>query len=268
MLRKDALTGQYIIEKPEKYISNKTEKKSFISYIAGGYLGDFFFQLSVIQERFIKTGKKGILYITDLKQDFRFPISTVYKDTYDIVILQEYILDYQIYKNEHYDIDLSSWRQNNYLFKTNFYETYKSEYNIDLGLHRWLNNISYDKKWENTVLINTTDYRPNRDKFPFVDLQNKYKKCKFVFISIFKQHYDAFLNRNELTEEKVEYYNPSSLMDCVVAINSCQLFIGAPSSLICIAYALHHKSITVYVNESDNLLHSNMEYLNTKYDYN
>ena len=242
---------------------------SYTSYIAGGYLGDFFFQLSVIHEHFKKTGKKALLYITDLKHEFRNPVSKVYQDTFDIIISQEYIHDYKIYNNEHYDFDLSSWRQNRSLFRTNFYETYKSEYNIDLGFNKWLNNISYQEKWKNTILINTTDYRHVQHKIPFHDLKERYKNSKFVFISIFKEHYNDFLNRNGETEENIEYYNPSSLMDCVVAINSCQLFIGAPSALICIAYALHHKSITVSLtNEIDNLLHSNMKHLNTDYDYN
>lgn len=253
----------------EKKNSNNNEEKSHLTYIAGGYLGDFFFQLSVINENFIKTGRKGLLYVTDLKQDFRNPISKIYQDTFDIVISQVYICDYKIYNNEHYDIDLSSWRHNITLQSTNFYGTYKSEYNIDLGLHNWLNNIPYDSKWENTVLINTTDYRPIIDKIPIHDLKIRYKYCRFVFISIFKDHYNDFLNRNRITEENIEYYNPSSLMDAVVAIHSCKIFIGSLSALLCIAYALHHKSITVMVsNNYDNILHSNMKHLNTQYDYN
>ena len=45
--------------------SDKPEEE-YISYIAGGLFGDFFHQLSVIKEKYMQTGKKGILYIANI----------------------------------------------------------------------------------------------------------------------------------------------------------------------------------------------------------
>jgi hypothetical protein len=134
-----------------------------IVYIAGGYLGDYFSQLSVIKEYYIKYNKKGLLYITDIKQDFRNPttigkLETVYYHTYDIIKNQDYIYDYKLYNGENYNVDLSSWRKNPILFTTNFYEVYKSEYNIDWGKHKWI-DLPYDEKWKNVVLITAVTYR-------------------------------------------------------------------------------------------------------------
>ena len=42
-----------------------------VIYISGGLLGDFFHQLSIINENYIKTNKKGILYIADIGDTFR-----------------------------------------------------------------------------------------------------------------------------------------------------------------------------------------------------
>jgi len=104
---------------------------NIIVYIASGLLGDFFSQLSVIKEKYNETGQKGILYICNIKETFRNPLEEVYKDTYDIIMSQEYIIDYKIFNNEAYDIDLSSWRHYPLLFQQNFHKTYSSTYNID-----------------------------------------------------------------------------------------------------------------------------------------
>jgi len=42
-----------------------------IIYKASGLLGDFILQLSVIAENYYKTGRKGILYISN-EEPFRF----------------------------------------------------------------------------------------------------------------------------------------------------------------------------------------------------
>lgn len=237
-------------------------EKNYTVYIAGGYLGDFFLQLSVIKENYIKYNKKGLLYITDIKQDFRRPLETVYKDTYEIIILQDYIYDYKLYNNENYDINLSSWRANSLLFQTNFCVLYSSEYNINWGKNKWL-DLPYDNKWQNVVLINTVPYRfSNNIDYNLYKL--KYPKFKFIFISIDETHYNFFISETKQTD--IEYYCPQSLLDTAIAINSCEFFMGNTSGLLCIAYSLFKYSITIdSCIDMDNILHSNMEFLHTTY---
>lgn len=235
----------------------------YIIYIAGGYLGDFFSQLSVIKENYIKYSKKGMLYISDIKQDFRNSLESAYKDTYDIIILQDYIYDYKIHKNENYDIDLSSWRGNPSLFKSNFHNTYKLEYDIDWGKTKWIEEVPYDKKWKNVVLINVTPYRFNNN-VDYDEYKLKYPDLKFIFISNDKSHYDFFISNTK--QVNIEYHYPESLLDAIIAINSCEFLMGNPSALLCIAYSLHKKSITLDSHEYvDNILHGDMRFLNTNY---
>ena len=53
-----------------------------IIYISGGLLGDFIHQLSVINEKYLETGRKGVLYIsTSVGDGFRFGIGRAYSDT-------------------------------------------------------------------------------------------------------------------------------------------------------------------------------------------
>lgn len=240
-----------------------------IVYIAGGRLGDFFSQLSVIKENYIKYNKKGVLYVSDIKSGFVNPdtigkLETVYAQTYDIIKSQDYIYDYKLYNGEHYNIDLSSWRGNPLLFRTNFGEIYRSEYNIDWGKHKWI-DIPCDNKWKNTVLITTVPYR-FKSYLNYNEYMLKYPQFKFIFISIDRNDYDFFISQTNQTN--IDYYCPTSLFDTAVAINSCEFFMGTTSGLLCIAYSMHKKSITVdSASHVDNLLHSNMHFLNTSYTY-
>ena len=64
---------------------------SCISYITGGRLGDFFQQLSVVYEYYLKTGRKGIIYLDDALGDkFRFGAAQALEDIREIIALQPY----------------------------------------------------------------------------------------------------------------------------------------------------------------------------------
>jgi len=89
-----------------------------IRYISGGLLGDFIHQLSVVKEIYDKTGRKGILYISNTarpNEPFTFGLEKVYKDTYPFISVQFYIDSYHIHQNQEYDINLSSYFFNHYM---------------------------------------------------------------------------------------------------------------------------------------------------------
>lgn len=238
-------------------------EESPIAYIAGGLLGDFFSQLSVIKENYLKYNRKGLLYISDKLVSFRTPVEEVYKDTYDIIIQQDYIHDYKLYNGEGVHVNLSYWRENPLLFKTNFCDLYTAEYGIDWGKHKWI-DLPCDSKWKNVVLITTVPYR-FKNYLNYNEYMKQYPDYKFVFISIDKSHYDFFIANTKTT---IEYYKPSSLLETAIAIQSCEFFMGVTSGLLCISYSMHKKSITVDSStDMDNLLHSNMSFLNTSYTY-
>lgn len=89
----------------------------------GGVLGDFIHQLSIIKEIYDKTGRKGILYISNIARpsdSFRFGLEQAHKDTYEMVTLQEYIYSYHVHLGEQCDINLSSWALNQQLYVSNW----------------------------------------------------------------------------------------------------------------------------------------------------
>ena len=109
-----------------------------IKYINGGMFGDFIHGLSVINEHFYNTGRKGILYIANgFGGDiFGNGIQNTYNDTYSIINTQNYIKNYKMYNNEPFDINLNNWRKHPLLYSKNLYFLYKQTYNVEWGKHK------------------------------------------------------------------------------------------------------------------------------------
>ena len=104
---------------------------NLIRYLSGGKLGDFIHQLSVIQENYIKTGIKAILYISNTEDHFTFGVERAYNDIKKFILAQPYIHEFKIHNGEQYDINLSDWRYNTLLFHVNWHELFKSQYNVE-----------------------------------------------------------------------------------------------------------------------------------------
>ena len=211
-----------------------------ISYISGGSLGDFLLQLSVIKDKYINTGKRGILYIIAIREGVFFNnktmqydnnLSVVYEDIHEIISSQEYIDEFKIYNNEVYDIDLSSWRKNPDFFNHTLYKIFMDTFNVEWKTRKWL-DIPFNDKWNNRIIINTTPRR-----FRDVNYTKLYETYgdNLIFIASDKSFYDFFVMKTNLN---IEYY--------CIAINSCKLYIGGLSMPLCVAISLHKDAIMAY----------------------
>lgn len=211
-----------------------------IKYISGGLLGDFIHQLSVIHQNYLKTGRKGILYIANIGDRFRTGIEQTYKDTYDIIIRQQYICDYKIHNGEPADINLSLWRADNMLYKCNWNELYKKVYEVDWGTTPWLNITDMDMSWQNKIIINTSKQRfPSLIKFN--ELVDKYGADNIVYVGFNEKEYNRFISVTGLNV--IKYYKPDSLVELCKIINSCNLVVGSLSAPMAFAHAMHKQSL-------------------------
>ena len=225
-----------------------------ITYIIGGMFGDFVQSLSVINENFYETGRKGILFISNKGDKFRYGLENTYNDTYETIIKQSYIKDYKIYNNESYDIDLTLWRKNPSLYKVNWYHIYHDTYNVEWGKHVWLDS-AYDEKWKNKILINTTSYRWC-DNINFM-LLNKMYPSNMIFISSDINEYNFFIKKTNLN---IPFYEIKSFSELCTAIKSCNLFAGSLSAPLAIANAFgKDRIIGMSPNKEENILNSNLE---------
>jgi hypothetical protein len=227
----------------EFVIPSSSEIRDFFSakpikYVIGGLFGDFIQCLSIINEKFYETGRKGILYISNTKGDrFRNGVENTYNDTYPVIIKQNYIHEFKLHNNQQFDIDLSYWRKNPNLFKQTLYNTFIQTYNVKWGKRQWL-NVPIDDKWKNKIIINTTSYRFSYS-INFKLLQELYSD-DLVFISSSKNEYIFF---KEKTNINVNYYEFSSFLELSIIINSCKFFVGSLSAPLSIAHALHKERI-------------------------
>ena len=231
-----------------------------ITYLSGGRLGDLIHNLSVINENFYKTGRKGILYISDNNDKFEFGLQNTYNDTNNIITSQRYIKTYKIHENEPFDINLNDWRMNPLLYIQNFCNTYSQTYNIEWGKHQWIKIPLINYALKDKILINVSITRfKNIDYNQF---KTKYGEENLIFICFDKNQYINFINR---TKMNIKCMHVKNFNELCVAINSCKLFIGTQSMPLALTNALFHDCIILldYANNKNNpnnidlILHEN-----------
>jgi GR25 family glycosyltransferase involved in LPS biosynthesis len=262
-LSKEDLTDKmsaewWILSKnPSKYVAHNSGINHFqrpyprsqyesntIRYISGGKLGDFIHQLSIVNENYLKTSKKGILYLSNKGDEFSLGFERAYNDICTFIKMQPYIHDFKIHSGEEYDIDLSSWRNSRELFKCNWYSLFKNEYGVEWGSHPWLFTETPKSSFANTIFLNCvpTRFPTNTD---FKELFERIDKDRVCFITGNIEEYNNFFNKTGIN---LEVYIPTSLYDMIHSINSCKYFIGNPSSPLTYAHALH-KENKILINE-------------------
>jgi hypothetical protein len=220
------------------------ENYNLIRYLSGGKLGDFIHQLSVIQENYIKTGIKAILYISNTGDHFALGLETAYNDIKNFILAQPYIYDFKIHNGEQYNINLSDWRYNKLLFHVNWHELFKSQYNVEWGTHPWLHASTMKPEFNETILFHCSLTR-----FPetinFSKLFETYGIKNIKFITQDPIEYMKFL---DMTGIELDEYNPTSLEDFIDTVASCKLFIGCLSSPLTYALGLHKESVILLPN--------------------
>lgn len=225
------------------------EKKLFaftpIHYVANGLMGDFIHSLSVVHQKFLSTGRKGVVYLSD-RGSFRHGILQAFEDTRSLLLQQPYIQDYLLYKGQPYDIDLSQWIISERLFRCNWHELFKSCYNVDWGLSPWL-HVEKDDYWSDKVLVHSSLQRP----LPITGLLQSVDLKNVMFVSQSEKEWETFQKNNPTLE--ISYHKPNSFYDMVVAIASCKLFVGSLSAPLAIAHACFTASMTKDLKTIDSI---------------
>jgi hypothetical protein len=207
-----------------------------IRYICSGCLGDFIHTLSIVNQLYLTTGKKGIVYLSEHREKFHYGLQTTYEDIKNIVLSQNYIQSFEIYTNQNYDIDLSIWR--NYLSSTTWYHIFSSVYGVSWGETKWL-TLPTDDRFKDCILIGHSNRRKNCS-LNYTNFLNSDRKK--VFVTTDPKEWEEF---KSLIKFQCEVEIFSSLNELWSAIQSCFLFIGNLSSPLAIAYACHTPTIAI-----------------------
>jgi len=217
-----------------------------IRYLTSGMFGDFILLLSVICEHFYNTGRKGVLYVTDKIEFFRFSLPVTYQDTYPLLMHQKYIKSYQIHSNEIYDIDLTFWRKElersqNLSLKLNWYQLLKNTYQVEWGLHLWIDCPISEITMQNKIIINTTHYRwPIH--LDFNKLLELYPD-DLLFISTNPSEYQIFLQKTSFSSTNIPFIEIQNFNQLCSIVQSCKLFVGSLSGPLTIAFAFKKQCV-------------------------
>ena len=228
-----------------------------IVYIAGGKQGDFILQLSVVHQQYLKTGRKGIIYMYDdipdlkIKPIFTNGLQDTYDDIYSLLKKQNYILDCKIWSNEPYDINLSKWYNSPLLYQRNWHDIFEAEYDIDWGKDKWLET---EKKAEyaNLIVIAPIIRKINVN---LLDVINQYVRSNMIFVCFHRKQYNEFVENYGI---ELPFVECKTIEEMAIIINSCELFIGGMSSPLTLAQAVHAKT-TVFLDHDGDSTHNLLE---------
>ena len=220
-----------------------------IKYIACGLLGDFIHQLSVINEKYKLTGRKGILYMSNCLEVFRWGIERTYEDIKPFLLTQSYIHDLRIHDGTEYEIHLSKWRHDVNHLVDSWHTVFKRHYDIEWSKTPWF-KIQGNSEYENTVFISTSPNRWWEEPFDCAMFVNQLGS-DVRFLASEQSNYDYFVSKTGITLPLVI---PSNFTELVSAIQGCKLFVGTLSAPLAIADALHKKRIALQQHDYDSYL--------------
>lgn len=211
-----------------------------ITYVSGGRLGDFLHQLSVVQEKFLATGQKGRVYLTDRGDSFRFGAARAYQDLQSIVSSQDYVDSFSIYADEPFDVDLSAWRQSPFLYSGNWLTVFDSTYDVRWGSHKWL-TLPESPEYANATLIGLS-YSPGRHPQPKLDWSFLEKLPNALFVTDSEEELDRWRG---VAGSRIPTKVFGSLQEFYCAIHSCKLYIGNLSSPLAAAVAAYRPCVAM-----------------------
>ena len=204
-----------------------------ITYAGGGMLGDFIHQLSVVQENFLTTGRKGRVYVSNRHESFRFGVERAHADLSPILSGQDYVESFHPHADESFDVDLGAWRQSPLLFRADWRTVFETTYTVPWGAHKWL-TLPENEEYANAILVGTKKWQPAADWEFLRHLPGA------LFVTDNQEeldHLQAAARRNLSTKLLPNLY------ELYRAIHSCRLFVGALSAPLAAAMAAHRPCV-------------------------
>jgi len=150
-----------------------------INILIGGKFGDFIHAQYIPSFIYRTTGITSNIFVSNMGDSFEFGLENSFRELVPVMQNQQYCNSFQIFKNEKVDMDLSTFRQSKYLFKTCWTElltkTFLGE-NIKPIHGAWMtHNQSFDLK--DTILVSRKNKTPVND-FIISNYEKEIKKYK------------------------------------------------------------------------------------------
>lgn len=216
-----------------------------IKYVSGGKLGDTIHLLYTIMCTHTTTGCKGKLYLTD---DYRWggdafsrPVVQTYEELKEIVTSQDYIDTFELYKEGvSIDINLNSFRRYQRLYYDTWLEILSETFGHPLIEKPWLSlPVSWktDKYKGSTLICRSLTRHTNKYTSVIHDFMEK-NPGRYVFVSCDKSEYEKFPLKDKVTFEEIP-----TLKDLLIAIDSCDFYIGNQTSSTVLSYGINKEML-------------------------
>lgn len=235
---------------------------SAIRYASGGRLGDFIHQLSVVFEKYLQTGRKGVIYIggADVGGDtFTNGLADTMSELLPVLSNLPCIESVEPYTGQSFDINLSVWRSTPNLYSKSWQEVFGDMYNVHWGQHAWLTSVI------RSDLVGVTLISSSPTRWPDSIQWSEFFKTlpgTLMFLRITGDDYTHFSGK---TDTKLPYIDAKTLSEIVIAIHSCHTFVGTLSMPLAVADALKKQRIALtQANTADEsiAIRTNPNYVN------
>ena len=225
-----------------------------LSYYGNSRLGDVILGLSICAEMFYKFGRKACVYIDG--NNFKYPLTQTYNDTYSILSSQIYMHSYKVYNKEHIDIKFEDVGKSPFMNSGSWHEIFKSVWNIEWGSHPWI-VVPKNPELKDIIFIHASKNR-HHTKTDMRILMQANSNVQFVFLSDTDEEYQEFVMR---TGCQIPFYKANTFTELAIAINSCRLFMGNLSMPNALADALHKDRVTMLCGWPDDKRNINMGHI-------
>lgn len=235
--------------RPLAAVSRPPDERPFefppVAYVSGGLLGDFIHQLSVVEETFLATGRRGRVYLSRHGDAFGLGLERAYADLSPIVASQDYVESFQIHAGEPFEVNLSGWRQSALLYAADWRRIFADAFEVSWGAHKWL-TLPADREYEDTILIGLSKNRPPQVDWAF--LKRLPGPALFVTDNPAERDHWLAATRSDLPIRVLP-----SLYDLYRAICGCKLFIGNLSAPLAVAMAAHRPCVGLASHSVDDV---------------
>ena len=222
-----------------------------IRYVSGGMIGDFLHQLSVVNETYIRTGRKGHIFIADTGGPFRRGLAATFADIRRVVESQPYVASFSLYTGQPTDVNLSLWRNHPNLYDHSWAQIFENTYRVPWGKHPWI-RANGNETYNNTTFLSVT---PNR---PCTDLDFTYILSKLPGTVVFFATEDGqetyFLERFRIPS--IPLVRVHTFDELVHALAGCRMFVGTLSMPLALADALGKDRIALMPDSPDRFIAS------------
>jgi FkbM family methyltransferase len=214
-------------------------KPKAIDYLAGGKLGDFIHQLSVVYEKFLQSGQKGRIFMSeDVGDRFQRGLIETHKDILPLIGKLPYIESLHVHNGEKIHYNLSSWRAQPNMHEYSWQEIFYFSYDVAWGKNAWI-STTVNEDFKDITLISTNPARWNS-----IDWNGLFDKIAgpIMFLNINESEFEHFCQQTKRTIPTIKC---KTFSEIAIAIQSCKMLIASLSMPLAIADGMKKNRLAI-----------------------